>query len=289
MNLAEWMKSSDYRPSTIRSTLRHIDTARGLDELPEYMLPSFRRYLAWVESVGQDTALVLEPDGGEFYSKLCSLDIDPSTGHGNRPKVRKTERRSFDDESWRMLAVTIRGDDSDEAAVLAVMLGGLRISDVLPLTLRQVSSGASGRVSLERKGGATTTVMTAGAEKDWDALRVRMIDQQNVLATTVAEFLTKTPGASTISGDAAYQRVRRRLRQIGERLALEGPVHLHRLRRTRAIQALRVTNDPTAVQQLLGHRSIQSTYHYLDESREDDVAALQRKVAEFDTTRSKKP
>ena len=46
------------------------------------------------------------------------------------------------------------------------------------------------------------------------------------------------------------------------------------------VQALRLTEDTVAVQQLLGHRSHQTTLGYLDEARPERVAELQRQVRE---------
>lgn len=284
MNLHDWLIENHYRPSTARATLRHIDSARGLEELPDYMLPALRRYLAWIESVGEETALQTEPDGGELYRKVCDLDLEPSRGKGHQPKTRKKERRSFDDESWQMLVTTIRGKNTREGVVLTAMLGGLRISDVLPLTLPQVQAGTEkGIIRMERKGGKMVDVATR--PEDWTPLAIGMQARES---PTVAAYLTGQDDASTMSADAAYQRVRRALITIGNELALTGPVHLHRLRRTRAVQALRITKDLTLVQGLLGHSSIRSTYHYVDESRTEDVSRLQRKMAGFDKPREKK-
>lgn len=283
MTLAEWLTAQDYRPTTIRDTLRQLDLAYVMESLPEYMTPALRRYLAWVKDVGEETAMATVADPS-FYHRLLDAGLEPSRGHGKRPKRRKTERRSFDDEAWHQLVTAIRADGSDEGLVLSCLLSGLRVSDILPLTVSQLDVAVrSGIAPLERKGGVKVTVPTAGNEQAWQRLYDAV--RSDGEAATVAELLTRKQGASAMAGDAAYQRLRRRLKATGDSLGLQGPIHLHRMRRTRAVQGLRVTKDITQVKQLLGHRSATSTMQYLDETRSDDVARLQRKLAKFDKPR----
>jgi integrase len=95
---------------------------------------------------------------------------------------------------------------------------------------------------------------------------------------TIADLVMNKPDSSSESGDGAYQAVNRALKRIGRDLELEGRVHLHRLRRTVAVQALRETENIRAVQELLGHGSANTTMRYVDEARPEALAGLQQKL-----------
>jgi integrase len=53
------------------------------------------------------------------------------------------------------------------------------------------------------------------------------------------------------------------------------------LRRTVAVQALRITEDVTAVQQLMGHKSVQTTFGYISEARPEREAELRKQLGQL--------
>jgi site-specific recombinase XerD len=81
-----------------------------------------------------------------------------------------------------------------------------------------------------------------------------------------------------LAGEAAYKQIDTRLKQVAREAGLTERVHLHRLRRTVAVRALAQTNDIAAVQQMLGHRSIQTTARYVDEARPEALAGIQQSI-----------
>ena len=114
----------------------------------------------------------------------------------------------------------------------------------------------------------------AGAEDAWERLRPMLGAGYGNVATWVCSRGNGSPEA----GQGAYKAVSRQLSTLAGMAGVSGRVHLHRLRRTVAVRALRATKDVGAVQQLLGHSHPATTHKYLDEAREDDVAELQRQL-----------
>jgi integrase/recombinase XerC len=190
-------------------------------------------------------------------------------------KRRQLEARSFNDADVSMLIETVDKDVSPEGRVLQVILDtGLRVGDVLRLPRIDIKRGLrSGVLRAVTKGDVITQIPIAGATEAWQRLYDEMKGHR-----TVAQWVCPDGDGSARAGDCAYQRVNRHLKGLGEKLGLEGRVHLHRIRRTFAVAALRHTEDVVAVQQALGHRSLQATQQYLDELRVDDVADLQKAI-----------
>jgi integrase len=154
----------------------------------------------------------------------------------------------------------------------------LRVGDVLRTEADAIEEGLdSGEILIERKGGSFIHVPTAGSFEEWQQL-LQGMRAAGYFNDSVASYVLDRRRASPLAGDAAYQRVRRRLRMLGQELGLPQPVHLQRIRRTLAVRALREEKDLTLVQGLLGHASLQSTAHYVDESRTREVGDLQRKL-----------
>jgi len=189
-------------------------------------------------------------------------------------KRRKLEAKSFVENDLRRLSVYLEDHISPEDRVLRVLLDtGLRIGDVLRLTQKTLADGLqSGIITVQVKGGHMIYKPIAGAELAWNKLYAGLVASKY---RSVAKFVCPTGNGSARAGDAAYQVVNRHLKEIGQ---LSGRLHLHRLRRTFAVDALRYTQDITAVQQALGHRNISTTQQYTDELRIDDVAELQKNM-----------
>jgi integrase len=179
----------------------------------------------------------------------------------------------------------LAGDDTRNGAVLRLMaVTSLRVGDVLKIPWTAIDDAFDGStegvVVVERKGGRFIEVPMDGSFDEWNCILRGMVGG-GFDGDIVASWVTGTPGSSPLAAEAAYQRVNRHLKGIGEDLELPRPVHLHRIRRTVAVQALRTTKDMTMVQQLLGHSSLSSTERYVDELRTRDVARLQKKLGMF--------
>ena len=277
MNVAmfeEWMVGQGYRETSIRKTLQQLMQVREAiaseAPIPDYTRDSIRRYLRYAEERNSTAAFAVALRERGYQAARI--------GVSHKPRGRKQVARSFDDNDWRALAMDIANDDTAEGAVLVVMMAsGLRIGDVLRLKRKQLEEGLkTGVINLERKGGRVVPHVVEGIEDAWQKL-LKVFGRVPYPAQNVAELVCPD-NPDPVAGSCAYQRVNRRLKRHGQNNGTAGRVHLHRMRRTIAIQALRETKDIGAVQQLLGHASPVSTQHYLDEHRAQDVAALQRKL-----------
>jgi len=170
---------------------------------------------------------------------------------------RKLAARSIPDAEWQHLYDVLLEDSMKRggaipAVLLTLMATGLRIGDLLAIPCSALlEAKRTNQVRFDAKGG------------EWRILPIA------------------PPKDTRASGEGpAYKRVRRALLRAAGRAGVDGRIYLHRLRRTVAVQALRVTEDMPAVQQLLGHRSMLTTSTYLDEARPDAIGNVQRRIRE---------
>lgn len=268
------MRGQRYRESTVRRTAQEVRRARAELDAGEQLGPY---------DVGRRSALarfVAFAPEHELSTQLALAGVSAATPKLTAPR-RKTDRRSFQDDDWVRLARATEDDKSPEGYVLYVLAcSGLRIGDVLRIELPALRTGLEhGALLAERKGGHVLPLPLDGARPAWQRLYDAMASEQH--EGNVAGWVLGVRWASPLAADAAYQRVRRRLLTIAKQLGVHGRVHLHRMRRTIAVQALRITKDLKQVQGLLGHLSLASTNEYVDEIRQDDVARLQQKLGRF--------
>lgn len=282
-----WLLDAGYRPLTAGAYAGRITTIAAA-ELTHNTRYAARSYLGFIEHFGLEE----EP---EVVAALRRAAAPPEREDGGLGKLktrrarqankkRKLEARSFSDADWRKLVQAASRDTSPEGATVYVMLcTGLRISDILGLTLRALVDGLrSGTVLLDTKGGEARALPVEGAPEAWENLAANWKEARPnaFLGSTLLQLITPYASNDYYSGHPAYKAVAQKLHDLASEAGLEGQrVHLHRIRRTIAVQALRETGDVATVQQLLGHDSIQTTMRYLDEARTDDVGALQRKLA----------
>ncbi len=197
-------------------------------------------------------------------------------------KERKKPALSFSRDDFATLRGALQDDKTLEGAVLLVMVAtSIRIGDVLRIDLAQLRAAlrsSDGVVPVIQKGGKRRMLPVDGARDAWEHLA----EACGRGSETVAEAVCPTSTWGARGGGGAYQRVNRHLRDLCKAHTLDGRAHLHRVRRTVATNALRVTKDIHLVSGLLGHAHVATTEIYLDEVRSDEVAELQRKLAEED-------
>ena len=273
MTFAQWLVSENYRSSTARKSARDIERLRqlfyqGQLEHSSGDVVTLRRYKGYLEAVGTNTDAF---DAWVRKQPLAKLKVL------KRKDKPRDPARSFPEDEWRKLVKALAKDTSPEGTVLYVQAAtGHRIGDVLRLSRKALLKGLrTGVLQLQRKGGTYVEVPVAGLPAPWEALRDRWPASEGA---TVAEWICPASGLAEEAGGGAYQRVRRRLRGLAIELELSGRPNLHRLRRTVGVRALKKTKDIHLVSQLLGHRSLQSTEHYVTELRASEVAALQRNL-----------
>ena len=285
LDLESWLKEQKYADRTVQDTVMAADgllakcVLRG--ELPPVTSwARARRLVRYAEERGLPWA------GNEVL--LAAAGNDAARESERQVRKRKLEAKSFDDAGWQRLAQAIFADESRAARVLEiVMLSGLRVADALRIEIPQAREGLETmRLETIQKGNLPRTLVLAGQEDPlWQAV-ARLIAA--VDASSAEEkppkvlYLWIVPGSGArLPIDSARKACYERLLAIGKRVGLKGRVHLHRMRRTVAVQALRSGADLPAVGQLLGHRPGSSaTYAYVDEARLDDVASVRRKINE---------
>lgn len=288
-----WLVKTGFREQTIELTLRR---ARQMDSwskagkpVPVAAVKEARRLLDFLAEIGDGPAyrrmMHLTPIAQDVVerNKAASTGRRFTTAAKGR-KARKKTARSIPDGDWAKLLEAVRRDESGEAIVLDVIGStALRIGDVLRIEHKHfLRALTTGLLVFDVKGGEESALRLDGARDAWARLTTLWAGRSR----NVAELISGS--ARTDSNGAAYTRVRRKLLAIAEELGLEGRMFLHRMRRTVGVQALRVTKDIGAVQQLLRHRSQSTTLGYLDEARPDAVAELQRKISDTFGTDKKK-
>jgi site-specific recombinase XerC len=272
--LIDWLKNNHYRESTQRATLQGLAAAQAAfaesRALPDSAKPSASRVLAYARANPKarelDKAFVawLNQQGLEQLTRLPKA----------APKARVRQAISLDQNRWFRLHDALEKSAVPEDMVLFVVLRtGLRIGDVLRTPISTIERGLkNGVMDLERKGGRFKPVPIGDNEDAWRNL-LKAAKKRG--STNVAHFLCRE-NASPLPGNCAYQRANRRIKFFQQRLRCSDSLHLHRLRRTIAVAALRETGgDLIKVQQMLGQEAISSTQRYTDELQVEGIAKLQ--------------
>lgn len=279
----QWMVHAGYRDSTIRRSVQDVTqlvtwTEDGRD-VPRRLGPSVKRLLMYFET------RQIEPEAALAESIAIVLAPPPPRTPLERRRARQKRKRrqqkSYADADWRALWAAIRADDEPASRVLEVMAAtGLRVGDVLRLTRHRLREGlARGVITIEQKGGDDRLLYIEGAEPPWTRLHAAFDGAPGEISN-VALLVSPEGNGSPLSADAAYKAVQRHLQRLGDALGIAGPHRTHRLRRTVAVQALRLTEDVVAVQQLMGHKSVQTTFGYVSEARPEREAELRRQLGQ---------
>lgn len=276
-----WLLSLDYRPSTARAYKKTAERAYRYGPRRSSG-PALHKLAQYGAEHGLDEAVAPVLAAQQRHDEQHKVRRGPA-----RKRRRKRPVSSIPDEQWRPLCAAIFADDHPASDVLRVqVLTGVRIGDALRIersNLKRALRTGSALV-LETKGGDVRELVLGEDPEPWRALLARWDVEHPTMAHHVAPNGNGSPAADAAAGRA----VARRLVALGEQVGIEERLHTHRLRRTVGVQALRLTEDVTAVQQLLGHRSPQTTLGYLDEARPQRVAELQSQLAGFRTPPERK-
>lgn len=188
---------------------------------------------------------------------------------------RLKEAHSITDAAWAELYACLECDPSPAAAVVRVIAStGLRVGDVLRLPPRAIYDALvreDGLLSAVVKGGKVVNSSVAGASReDWERLYDLIRTSPNI-PLAVAPAGDGSPDA----GHAAYMATARALRACGKGF------HLHRLRRTVAVQLDREGIDIHKIAKQLGHKSIATTAGYTDEASVEVSTRGQNTIAKY--------
>lgn len=270
-----WLEGEGLARTTVRKVTTDLRTYRERGAAPEAELVRKRmldyRY-AWA----------LWADYCEATGRHNDLDepvLEEQHTHRRRKKRREPKRLkeavSIPLEQWRVFLRAVEADESAPARVIDVMCSSaLRIGDVLRTDRGALDRGfkrSDGLTTIEVKGSKPVVISVLGAAEEWQRLRVKMEPDQ-----LVCDLVSPKGHGDWTANGAAYQACRRKLAQLGAMAQIEDRLHLHRLRRTVAVQAALMTGNRELVQKILRQESGETTADYLDESMERDVvAALQ--------------
>jgi integrase len=230
---------------------------------------------AWAWDVWNDA----RADGCKLPElKLARPEVPEAPKRGGRrarePK-RLREARAMTTAEWEAMLTALEGDSSMAARVVEIMARtGLRVGDVLRVRLAALRTalpaGEAGELAVLVKGEKPTMVKLGAAADAWR----RAYASSWRGAVTIADAVTGKPSSDTEASGAAYERCRRVMKHHGAVLAVDGRIHLHRLRRTVAIELLRRGASIEDVQQALLQESVKTTERsYTDEYRAEQAAS----------------
>jgi integrase len=277
----DWLEDQGYAPSTVETCLRNV--AHACDAIAEGTAGEDLPYYTRKDCV---RALKYGRGWSSAETQAFQARVDARRTKLQETRARQAQRArtesSIGDEAWgRLLDLTAEGaaeGDPQDAVLYLMMRTGLRIGDVLRLTRQRLQGGLrseAGVVRLVQKGGEERRLPVAGAPDAWQYLAEACAG-----APTVALAVAPDSDGSPIAGAAPYKRVQRRMHARADEAGVEGRMHTHRLRRTVAVQAIRSTGQVETARQLLGHRSLHATLRYVDEASPEDLARMQRDLAE---------
>lgn len=282
----QWLAAQNYAEQTVRSTVMlygrlTADLAAGVSaeaQAQPYRLVPLLRIVAGSAVAGAGVRKDVGAYAQEIVTILRAKKRPQGLRGGKKSTRRVKEARSVPDAAWPKLVAWLVADDALGARVLEVQAHtGLRVGDILRVEVGALRrSLTTGTLDLTQKGDRTRVYQIRGSagENAWKRLE-KAIEKAPARAN-IAKAISDSDDVS--SSGAAYAQCQRVLKRAGKELGIER-LHTHRLRRTIAVQALRLTGDVPAVQEMIGHApGSQATAKYLDESRASDVAALSKKV-----------
>lgn len=197
---------------------------------------------------------------------------EASTDSARNRRLRKKPASSFKDDDFRALyQLAAQRRRPADLVIELLCITGLRIGDVIAIDRRDLERALddSGVLRLVQKGGHVREIGIDGARDAWSTLR-------EALSIAEARYVSRwlAPRAKLDPYSAAYLATDRRLRELADELGL-ARAHLHRIRRTVAMQVLEETGgNLVLVQKVLGHTSISTTQRYVDEGEPEKVAAV---------------
>lgn len=281
-----WLEAEGYRPMSVRryagcvrSTFNKLALENEHPVQSENLGTAMRAYKAYLDKTGA----VIEDWKQELVEQWAVHPTEGLSGMQKRRyyqarRRRKQEARSISPEDWLALREAVDEDGSVEARVLAVLMDtGIRIGDLLTVKRTQLNRALDehGHIAIATKGGGEHVMAVDGARTAWLNLAEVWHGHGGI---DVMRLLSPTASTEFYAGHPAYKRADAALKELGEVAGVQGRLHLHRLRRTVAMQALALSGNIVAVQKLMGHATLTTTQNYVDEAQPEDIAELQRRL-----------
>ncbi|MEM7274882.1 MAG: tyrosine-type recombinase/integrase [Actinomycetota bacterium] len=230
------------------------------------------------------------------WNQLFTFLVAEQTIPGNpmaaidKPRVPKSRPKAIagDDSVERLLRVAATGrqgardpwPERDLAVIVTLLTCGLRLSELLGLTMRSIDGPTGDRViGVRGKGNKERTIPLEP-------------EVESVIATYLESRLTRFPGR--IAADAALfvgndgsplkrgglqYMVEQLYREAGIRTRVPAGALVHALRHTFATSLARNGASGTELQRLLGHESLATTQRYVDATAREVRAAARSNEA----------
>ena len=225
---------------------------------------TLRRFFNWAVSEG-------------FVEKTPLSNIKPEP-----PKEQPVEPYS-QEEMRKLIAVCDRdfadGDkflgSRNKAIILLFVDTGMRLSELGNLRVSQIALD-KGRAVVQGKGGWQRVVAFSSATKKalWKYLAFR---EQRV-KYVAKEWLWVTEEGTRLTVNGIHIAFRR----IKKRAGVSSSGAVHKLRHTFAVNALRGLKDPTLLQLLLGHKTLEMTRRYTQGLKIEEALEAMDKVSPVD-------
>ncbi|MEM9563014.1 MAG: tyrosine-type recombinase/integrase [Actinomycetota bacterium] len=265
-----------------------VVTGRPAGELAidDLGIPNLRRAFAAIAH--QSAATIART--WSTWNQLFTFLVAEGTVAGNpmaavdKPRVPKSRPKAItgDDSVERLLQVAARGrtgardpwPERDFAVITTLVTCGLRLSELLDLTLRSIDGPAGERVIGVRGKGNKERTVPLEAEVE------AVIEQY--LASRARRFPGRLPADAPlfVSNDGAGMRrgalqylVEQLYREAGIRTRVPAGALVHALRHTFATSLARNGASGTELQLLLGHESLATTQRYVDATARETRAA----------------
>ena len=201
-----------------------------------------------------------------------------------KPRVPKSRPKAItgDDSVERLLRTAMRGrqgardpwPERDFAVIVTLLTCGLRLSELLDLSMRSVDGPAGDRViGVRGKGNKERTIpLEPEVETIINAyLETRLTRFPGRIAADAALFVAND-GEPMKRGALQYM-VEQLYREAGIRTRVPAGALVHALRHTFATSLARNGASGTELQRLLGHESLATTQRYVDASAREVRAA----------------
>lgn len=272
----KWLEQHEHlSPTTARKAVSDVQTMRTHGTSPPLSQRPAARYKDYLY------AHALWADFCGFEDRRNTLpapEPPPAPPPTNRRRRRKAEPKrlkeavSIPDDEWKAFLRVVEADDSPPARVIDVLCSSaLRVADVLrtPKSALTAAFGREDGLTIIRvKGGKDILYSVRAAEEEWRRLYALL--KKSPPSQLVAGIVSRS-NDWTATG-AAYKRCDRKLHELSELAGLESRMHLHRLRRTLAVQFRRSTDSRFLTQKLLNHEDGETTDTYTDEAYVLEVA-----------------
>jgi site-specific recombinase XerD len=201
-----------------------------------------------------------------------------------KPRVPKSRPKAItgDDSVERLLQTALQGrqgarnpwPERDFAVIVTLLTGGLRLSELLDLTMRSIDGPPGDRViGVRGKGNKERTIpLEPEVETIINGyLETRLTRFPGRIAADAALFVANT-GEPMKRGALQYM-VEQLYREAGIRTRVPAGALVHALRHTFATSLARNGASGTELQRLLGHESLATTQRYVDATAREVRAA----------------